>query len=159
MDGIIFYTNFRPTRSRQPSKQFPSALPAIRALMQENGSDLTVEQFLQQLLDNNAVPTPSASCPSPTGSGFPNLPWPIIGAGGAALGAGGYLGYQAWLNRTPSWLSDENIAQFLQSQDVPLESVSSADAAVGVSEFGGADIAAALGEGEGLDELLLLAAL
>lgn len=27
MDGLIFYTNFRLTRSRQPSKSFPKALP------------------------------------------------------------------------------------------------------------------------------------
>lgn len=83
--------------------------------------------------------------------------WPVIGAGGVALGAGGYLGYQAWMNRLPSWLSDQSIEQFLTTEGVPAESISGDASAIGVSELGGEF--SGLLETEGLEDLLFLAAL
>ncbi|HEV2636342.1 MAG TPA: fibronectin type III domain-containing protein [Actinocrinis sp.] len=147
MDGIIFYTNFKPTRNKVPSKQFPKALPTIKLLMQESGSDLSVDEFLDALMDGQQVAKPTCQTGADSGATNPWL-WPAAGGAGA-LGAGGYYGYQFYQNRLPDWLSDDSINEFLDSQGVPDSVVGGAS-----GDLGFAGLAAEGGELIGGDEIL-----
>ena len=70
MAGFIFYTNFRLTRNKQPSKPFPKAKPALRPLYNGYNGSLGFDEFLLQLQETGAVPSctgstrHSASCRS-----------------------------------------------------------------------------------------------
>jgi hypothetical protein len=152
MDGIIFYTNFKLTKNKQPSKQFPKALPAIQLLISETGSQLSVNDFLQQLIATGSLPTAACQAPSaPAGNGHSYWPW-IVG-GTVGLGAAGYAGVNAF--RPPSWLSDKSISEFLDSQGVPIDEY--ATSAASLAEAG--ESAGLLADADEAVEFIELAAI
>ncbi|MDF9817197.1 hypothetical protein [Streptomyces sp. SPB162] len=134
MKGLIFYTNFRPTRNKQKSQSYRQGLPRLELLRKASGSQLGREEFVLQLAETGIVPT--VTCKAGDGSGGDSSAWPWVGVGTA-----GYFGYQAWSNRLPSWLSDASIEQFLESEGVQV-GTSDITADVGVDLAEDASIAA-----------------
>ncbi|MET8130532.1 fibronectin type III domain-containing protein [Streptomyces sp. NPDC005251] len=132
MKGLIFYTNFRPTKNKQKSQSYGQGLPGLELLRKASGSQLGMEEFVLQLAETGIVPT--VTCNAGDGSGGDSSVWPWVGVG---VGTAGYFGYQAWSNRLPSWLSDASIEQFLESEGVQVGDIGAditADVGVDLAE-------------------------